>query len=119
MGKEAAERRANPRFPAVFSIEGPSDENGVVARMEARDLSLGGVRCVSSTDFQEMTRLGVTLHLPEDESGAVNAIDVEAVVVRRQEIPSATQSDPRFELALFFTAVDDAAKVRLSRYLGC
>ena len=85
--------------------------------MEARDLSMGGLRCVSSADFPEMTRLGVTLQLPDQESDAVSDVDVEAVVVRRIEMKSATNDQPRYELALFFTSIDEMAKARLRRYL--
>ena len=44
MSQEVTERRANPRVPAVFDLQGESAEGGIVARMQASDLSLGGLR---------------------------------------------------------------------------
>lgn len=111
------ERRANPRIPAVFDVQGTPDESGIVARMEAQDLSIGGLRCTSTSDFPEMTRLAVRLQLPLNGNGRVAPVDVEAVVVRRIEMKSTTSDDPRYELALFFTSLDDDAKQRISEFL--
>ena len=117
MVREVGERRANPRISAVFSLHGAPADGGIVARMQAADLSLGGLRCTSSADYSEMTRLAVRLELPIDGNGQTEPVDIQAVVVRRKEIASATQEAPRFELALFFTALDDDTRDRLARYL--
>ncbi len=117
MGREVAERRVNPRLSAVFDLQGTPDDGGVVARMQCADLSLGGLRCTSTADFPEMTRLAVRLLLPIDGNGQTEPIDVKAVVVRRTEIPSATQDGSRFELALFFTGLEGDARDRIMRFL--
>lgn len=117
MDRKVAERRANPRTRAVFDLEGISDDRGVVVRMQAADLSMSGLRCTSTSDFEEMTRLAVRLDLPLDGGDRTEPVDVQAVVVRRQEVPSATQNGPRFELALFFTAIEDDARERIARFL--
>jgi hypothetical protein len=117
VGREVTERRLNPRFSAVFDIQGTPDEGGVVARMQAADLSLGGLRCTSTADFPEMTRLAVRLLLPTGGNGQSEPVDVQAVVVRRNEIRSATQDDSRFELALFFTGLEGDARDRITRFL--
>jgi len=44
-------------------------------------------------------------------------VDIEAVVVRRQEAASSSGA-PRYELALFFTAMNDDARERLARFLA-
>lgn len=116
MVREVSERRANPRISAVFGLQGAVD-GGVVARMHATDLSLGGLRCTSTADFPEMTRLAVRLELPIHGNGESKPVDIEAVVVRREQIASTTQDAPRYELALFFTALEDDARDRLARYL--
>ena len=64
-----------------------------------------------------MTRLSVRLMLPERRSGAVEPLDVEAVVVRRRELPSPTGSH-RFELALFFAGMRDTEREKLARFLA-
>lgn len=82
--------------------------------MTASDLSLGGLSCSSSRDYPEMTRLRVRLQLPTEPKLPV---DVEAVVVRREE-RSASTGGSRFELALFFTKMSDEAKETLARFLS-
>jgi hypothetical protein len=83
--------------------------------MVASDLSLGGLHCSSSRDYPEMTRLAVRLLLPN--GARTETIDVQAVVVRRAELASASGSD-RFELGLFFTGMADETKERLARFLA-
>ncbi len=117
MGREIADKRANPRISAVFDLQGTPAKGGGVARMEGADLSLGGLRCTSTADFQEMTQLAVRLLLPIEGNGQAEPVDVRAVVVRRTEIPSATQDASRFELALFFTGLEGDAKDRIKRFL--
>ncbi len=85
--------------------------------MQGADLSLGGLRCTSTADFPEMTQLAVRLMLPVDGNGRTETVDVNAVVVRRNELPSATSDDLRYELALFFTGLESDAKDRISRFL--
>lgn len=115
MTRTITERRSHARFPFQLDIEGPHDAHGTAARMVSSDLSLGGLQCSSSHDYPEMTRLGVRLQLPNGRGS--EAVDVEAVVVRRREVASSTGS-PRFELALFFTAMSDDARERLARFLA-
>ncbi len=113
------ERRAHERHATELTMQGSPDQGGVVARMVARNLSLGGLYCTSTRDFQEMARLAVRLMLPikngnpEEE---VQPVDLQAVVVRREEIPGRS-GKPRYDLALFFTDVEDSTRRQLQRYL--
>jgi hypothetical protein len=84
--------------------------------MVTTDLSLGGLHCVSSADFAEMTHLAVRLMLPRRDGGR-EPLDVEAVVVRREPIHSDV-APLRFELALLFTRMSDDVKARLERFLA-
>lgn len=117
MTTRRAERRAHARYPRTFDVAARND--GTLARMEAQDLSLGGLSCASPTDFPEMTRLGVTLMLPSGNGkpGEPTSLDVEAVVVRRRKLDSVTGS-PRFELALFFTRMSDTQRETLARFIA-
>lgn len=120
MTKPGVERRAHPRIQTEFQLQGSPEAGGVVARMVANNISLAGLQCTSSSDFPEMTRLAVRLLLPSSngsESGT-ECLDVEAVVVRSEETPSATTGSPRFELGLFFTGVDDETKQRLASFIA-
>lgn len=116
VSKIAVERRSSPRQDRTFDVEGAALEGGELARMKARDLSLGGLYCTSPADFAEMTRLAVRLLLPGRNGSRMEPFDIEAVVVRRKEVASLSGS-PRFELALYFHGVTDAQRKRLAAYL--
>lgn len=113
------ERRAHPRHDATLDLQGTPSDGGVVARMVARNLSLGGLYCTSTTDFPEMTRLAVRLLLPlkdvSDEKP--EPVELEAVVVRREEL-DASRGMQRFQLGLFFTNVDVGTREQIERYLN-
>lgn len=116
------ERRIHPRFPSSFELAGAPADGGATARLIASNLSLGGVYCTSEQDFPEMTRLAVRLMLPSREEragqmGALEPLDVSAVVVRRKKLASITNRD-RFELALLFTALGPEQRDRISQFLG-
>jgi len=115
LSRTIAERRSHARFPHKLDIRIPEDGRGTFARLVASDLSLGGLFCSSSKDYAEMTRLEVQLELP-DPAGP-ETIAVEAVVVRRKELKSAS-GEGRFELGLFFTSMSDEARERLARFLA-
>ena len=112
MSDPYSERRAHERINHRIEFEGFHNEQNAVARMVASNLSVGGVYCTSCTDFPEMTRLGVRMSLPHNGD-----LDVEAVVVRRRELPSPSGGDDRYELALFFTSITDEQKALLTDYL--
>lgn len=118
MAKSSTERREHARHPVAIELEGSHPENGVTARMTASNLSLGGVYCVSNRDFPEMTRLAVRMILPGDGADRPeDALDLEAVVVRRERSESPSGGDDRYHLALFFTRIADDARVAIADYL--
>ena len=110
------ERRVHERVAATLEMQGTPEDGGVVARMVTSNLSLGGLHCVSTANYPEMTRLAVRLMLPLQSCNESEPIDLEAVVVRQQELQSAS-GEPRYEMALFFTGLDNGDKKRLARYL--
>lgn len=114
MSRTTVERRTHARIPSRFEIEAGAGEGGTQARMVSHDLSLGGLQCSSSRDYAEMTRVAVRLLLPTESDP--EPVDVEAVVVRRREVPAAS-GNARFELALFFTSMSDVCRERIARYL--
>lgn len=115
-----SERRAHPRIPTKLELQATPDEGGVVARMVAENLSVGGLYCTSNADFPEMTRVAVRLMLPVNGGGraSVRPLDLEAVVVRREPLPAGTNGEDRYKLALFFTNVDDAIRDEIASYLN-
>ena len=116
MKNPTVERRAHARFPKTIDFQGTSPETGTTAQMVASDLSLGGVYCTSTADYPEMTRLSVSMTLPDGE-GPSSTLDLDAVVVRRKKLNSST-GRPRFELALFFPQLDDDQRERIARFLA-
>lgn len=117
MGRSYTDRREHERVPVSVELEGAHPEHGVKARMTASNLSLGGMYCVSSHDFPEMTRLAVRMMLPEDGRSPRNPVDLEAVVVRREQAPSPTGGNHHYHLALFFTRIADDDRVAIADYL--
>ena len=115
---DTPERRAHPRIVTKLTVQGTPEDGGVVARMVASNLSLGGLQCVSTADFPEMTRLAVRLMLPARNGNKAleQPLDLEAVVVRCRELQS-NSGEPRYELSLFFTQVDTGGREQLSKYL--
>jgi hypothetical protein len=75
---------------ASLDAQSCPDQGGVVARMVTENLSVGGLYCTSDADFPEMTRLAVRLMLPikRSKNGDNQPLDLEAVVVRREVLPS-------------------------------
>ena len=117
---QSRERRAHPRHDATLDIQGTPSDGGVVARMVARNLSLGGLYCTSATDFPEMTRLAVRLLLPLKgaSDGNPEPVELEAVVVRCEELEAAQATqNQRYQLGLFFTNVDGSSRDQIERFL--
>lgn len=116
---DVKERRVHTRFVTELDIQGSPDEGGVVARMVAHNLSVGGLYCTSTTDFAEMTRLAVRLQLPLKNGGDnphTESVDLEAVVVRRTESTRSNGAE-KYDLALFFTNIGLEQKAQIQRYL--
>jgi hypothetical protein len=113
------ERRAHERHATRLDVQGTPDAGGTVARMVARNLSVGGLYCTSPTDFPEMTRLAVRLMLPQNgaqANAALEPVDVEAIVVRRSKTNGSSGS-PRYDLALYFPNLDHGTRVKIESYL--
>ena len=115
MTKSYNDRRVDPRHDVELELHGSAGDGSVVARMTASNVSLGGLYCTSSQDFPEMTRLAVRMVLPDGTTPT--PMDVEAVVVRREQVPSPSGNGARYHLALFFTRIDDAHKSALADFL--
>ena len=114
-----SDRRIHPRLSTEFDVQATPEDGGVVARMVAENLSMGGLYCTSTADLPEMTQVAVRLMLPGGNGDAApHPLDLDAVVVRREPLPPATNGEARFKLALFFTGVDDDARDRLTSFLS-
>jgi hypothetical protein len=63
-----------------------------------------------------MTKIALSLNLPDNGGGGERLIEGEAVVVR--SVPSPSQGVPGYRIALFFSRMDDAHRHTLVEYLN-
>lgn len=108
MTSPARERRRAPRAVADFSIQLNPAQGATPARL--KDLSTIGLCCTTTTRMTEMTLLGIDLQLP----GEGKRHSLQGAVVRCA--PEANTKG-QYELAVFFTMIDEAARKALGAYV--
>jgi len=111
------EKRQHPRIKDRLTLRSSSPDSGS-SEMATTDLSLGGANVVSGRYLPLMTRVEVTLMLPPEpsESGP-RPVHAQAVVVRVQP-PEEHASLRQYQLALFFSHMEQLDRNALSRYLA-
>ncbi len=112
------ERRRAIRAPARLAMEiklSGSDH----ARVESINVSANGVYFTSTRHIPTLTKLGITLMLPETTDGSTagtHEVYCEGVVVRVDpETP--TESQQQYEIACFFTLISEKDKGHLDNYI--
>ena|SRR5712691_11729649 len=108
------ERRSHDRVAAKLPISANLD--GKTVPILVVNLSEGGARGCSEVPFPIMTRLEVSLELPEGRKGKrpQEPLRMRAVVVRCEPHPTVGAN---WNLALFFVDPDPSARERLARYI--
>jgi hypothetical protein len=115
---DSRERRLHPRVRDRLTLRSLFAEEGA-ADMATTDLSLGGAQVVTSRFLPLMTRVEIVLHLPPEDTTDTRprAVRAEAVVVRVS--PPQPRGDPgTYEMALFFSRMDQQDRGALARYLS-
>ncbi|MEE9217939.1 MAG: PilZ domain-containing protein [Acidobacteriota bacterium] len=107
------EQRAAPRRARQLRLEVSSEPQGRF-EIQTLNISLCGAHCRSRYFLPVMTRINVTLLLPEE--AAPRRLDAEAVVVRVQPC-SETAAEGSYDMALYFTRMKESDQIQLSRYL--
>jgi hypothetical protein len=108
-----AEKRASPRQAERLSLHIASEPQGRF-EIETLNVSLSGAYCRSRYFLPLMTRLRVSMVLPEERGARTLATD--AVVVRVD--PSGGDGNTgTYDLALYFTHMEPAAQEHLSHFL--
>ncbi len=108
------EKRRHPRVAKRIRVR--SRFEGAV-EFETVDLSIGGLSCTAPMALPVMTKLALSLSLPDSGSGAgVRVIEGEAVVVRSE--PSRSSETPGYHIALFFSRMEEAHRQTLIEYLN-
>jgi hypothetical protein len=105
------ERRSAARVPARLAME--ITVGGGRARAESLNVSANGVYFASSSFIPVLTKLRITLELPEDGETRVTCDGVVVRIEPEKETPG--QSD--YEVACYFTDIAEADRGRLESYI--
>ncbi len=109
------ERRRKPRVTIWSKITLEAPEGALDASL--RNLSLAGLSCTTSTPFAEMTRLQVTLDLPEPRNmGPASRVQLSGAVVRCVPMRRGN-ARRRYEVGVFFDQMDEAVQGKLTAFL--
>lgn len=111
--KNQIEKRQHPRIEQNISLKISSGEVDFVT--ETRNLSCSGVYCRVNKYVEPMTRLALTLLLPQKKGSATvsKKIVCHGVVVRTENIPY----ENAFNLAIFFSDIRIQDKSIISAFV--
>ncbi len=117
MRKPIKERRKHPRARGADLTVGAEPQ---VPEVRVRDISLSGVSFEVNSPIEFMTRLVMTLVFPAraasvGHTATPNSIQSEGVVVRCD--PAQEDNGNQYEVAVFFTHLDNAAKEAIENYV--
>lgn len=108
-----AERRAATRVNARLAMEITVGDDS--ARTESLNVSANGVYFASSTFIPLLTRLRITLELP-NETGGKSRVACDGVVVRT-EPESERAGVAEYQVACYFTEIAEHDQARLEAYI--
>ena len=107
------ERRTAARVPARLAME--ITVGGGLARAETLNVSANGVYFASLAFIPLLTKLRITLELPED-GGDPSRVTCDGVVVRT-EPEEETPGESDYQVACYFTDISDRDRERLESYI--
>lgn len=114
------DKRRHPRVAQRIRVRSSSRE---AVELETIDLSAGGLSCTAPAFLPPMTRLAVSLVLPNQQAPAADkdnghdTVKGEVVVVRTDP-PAPVEGRATYRVALFFSRMDDADRRRLLDFLA-
>lgn len=109
------ERRGAVRIPARLAME--IAVGGDTAEVESLNVSANGVYFVSQLHIPVLTRLQITLELPEDgESSRTRSVTCDGVVVR-SEPEEADERVDEYNVACYFTSIEENDRETLESYI--
>ena len=113
MIKTGAERRIHPRIEQKLPFKVAA--NGFDFSTNTKNLSCVGAYCRIKKYIPPFTKVKVKLTLPinNKEGGKIYTIDCEGVIVRTQD-----ESKGGFNIAIFFNAIKDEQRKKISRYIN-
>ncbi|MFQ5601057.1 MAG: PilZ domain-containing protein [Candidatus Krumholzibacteriia bacterium] len=111
------ERRRELRVAARLQIELSLDPGQPSESSSTINISTNGVYFTSKHHLEPLTKLGLRLLLPgEDTDGEPDALDVQGVVVRVEPEEPSDDVD-HYEVACYFTDCSPEFRERLGRYV--
>jgi len=110
MPTPVSERRRAARVAATFPIQLGSGDQSRPARL--KDLSEIGLCCAANQQIPEMTKVAIEMLLP----GTKQKHTLEGAVVRCE--PMRGKQPPVYDLAVYFTDINDAAKAAIRGYVS-
>lgn len=108
------ERRRHPRVPTDLPLRLTFKDKTVETRIH--DLSGSGIRFSAPAALPLLSRVQIALELPDGTAGQPASIAITGVVVRCREGSPGEES--RFDTAIFFEDLSEAARVRLARFVS-
>jgi c-di-GMP-binding flagellar brake protein YcgR len=117
---QSKEARRHPRVAQRIRVRSSSRE---AVELETIDLSAGGLSCTAPAFLPLMTKMAISLVLPDphrsstDDGDGHETVSGEAVVVRT-EPADPVDGKATYRVALFFSRMDEADRQRLLDFLG-
>ena len=110
------DKRRHPRVAHRLKVR--SDFREPRLELETIDLSAGGLRCTAPVFLSPMTRMALSLVLPPGPGGSdeEQVVSGEAVVVRSEPAAPGKPGE-LYNVALFFSRMEEADRQRLQNFL--
>ncbi len=110
--------RRHERITQKIKFDLYSDE--LLHQAESLNLSLNGVYCKVDKPIAFMTRVKLTLLLPDKTSSeSVETFECHGVVVRTDQIENSSNKNDDNFIAIFFDKIEDEEQQKLANYLDC
>ena len=109
MAESGADRRIHRRSFKSFKGMQHASDPGVMNHVD--NISASGVLCHTEKPIPVMTKIGVTLDLPEPSDSSINC---EGVIVR---CDPDHKGEDHFKVAIVFTRLDDADMVAIKKHV--
>jgi hypothetical protein len=119
MALRSQERRSAPRIVAKLAMQVAGGDDEAVLTTESINLSASGIQFLSRAFLSPLTKVQLTLLLPPFGSRLrrERMVQCEAIVVRCAEAEGG-RSRPRYELACYFSDVENDDRILIEQYVG-
>ncbi len=114
--KKYVEKRRQPRTKKIIPFKIKTDDSTIAT--ETIDLSCIGAYCQVDKYIPTMTNLKIVLALPcGNQKGEVEHVECIGAVVRVEKIPSKTNEDDQYNIAIYFNEIEESEKEKIANFL--